>query len=273
MYLTKKICYLEMMRSGSTHIHKLFKEFIPEGKQIGHHGPASKEIMESDRIFIGSIRNPWSWYLSVWSFGCENGGHLHHRLTFKKIYFDQLGFKIKPYMFLYVFFQQFFKPLQKWRLLFSDSDNKENFREFLSLLLNNERIYDVGDGYAFSPLSKFSGLMTYYYLLLHTNHKNRIFFEQVNTYEKMKLFDRKYNILNYVIKNENLENDFFNFLSTINIKVKDEVKSKIINSDKSSKSQKINDLNYYYDTKSIELVMNKEKFIIEKYNYQFKDLS
>ena len=89
----------------------------------------------------------------------------------------------------------------------------------------------------------------------------------------MKLFDRKYNILNYVIKNENLENDFFNFLSTINIKVKDEVKSKIINSDKSSKSQKINDLNYYYDTKSTELVMNKEKFIIEKYNYQFKDLS
>ena len=73
----------------------------------------------------------------------------------------------------------------------------------MSLLLNNERIYDVGDGYAFSPLSKFSGLMTYYYLLLHTNHKNRIFFEQVNTYEKMKLFDRKYNILNYVIKNEN----------------------------------------------------------------------
>ena len=66
MYLTKKICYLEMMRSGSTHIHKLFKEFIPEGKQIGHHGPASKEIMESDRIFIGSIRNPGSWYLSVW---------------------------------------------------------------------------------------------------------------------------------------------------------------------------------------------------------------
>ena len=170
MYLTDNFCYLEMMRTGSTHIHKLFKKYVPNGKQIGHHGPADNKIIESNRIFVGSVRNPWSWYLSVWSFGCENGGHLHYRLTEKKVYFNQLGFNLKPHLFLYVFFQQFFKPLQKWRVLFSDSDNNENFREFLKLLLSNKRIYDIGDGYAFSPLSKFSGLMTYYYLLLHTNH-------------------------------------------------------------------------------------------------------
>ena len=97
MFLTNSFCYLEMMRSGSTHIHKLLKKYNPEGEQIGHHGPASDKILKSDRVFVGSIRNPWSWYLSVWSFGCENGGHLHYRLTHKKIYFDQLGFKIKPY--------------------------------------------------------------------------------------------------------------------------------------------------------------------------------
>ena len=78
------------------------------------------------------------------------------------------------------------------------------------LLLSNKRIYDIGDGYAFSPLSKFSGLMTYYYLLLHTNH--RIYFkDQVETFEKLKLFDEKYNILKFIIKNENLEKDFFSF--------------------------------------------------------------
>ena len=123
MFLTNDFCYLEMMRSGSTHIHKMFQKFVPEGRQIGHHGPADTNILKSKRKFVGSIRSPWTWYLSVWSFGCENGGHLHHRLTEKKIYFDQLGFRLKPYLFPYVFFQQFFKPLQQWRMLFSDSDN------------------------------------------------------------------------------------------------------------------------------------------------------
>ena len=68
------------------------------------------------------------------------------------------------------------------------------------MLLSNKRIYDIGDGYAFSPLSKFSGLMTYYYLLLHTNHKNLIFKDQVETFEKLKTFDEKYNILKFIIK-------------------------------------------------------------------------
>ena len=148
MYITNQFCYLEMMRSGSTHIHKMFKKFVPEGRQIGHHGPADINILKSNRKFVGSIRSPWSWYLSVWSFGCENGGHLHHRLTEKKIYFDQLGFRLKPYLFPYVFFQQFFKPLQKWRMLFSDSDNYENFRKFLKLIYSNKRVFDLGDGYA-----------------------------------------------------------------------------------------------------------------------------
>jgi hypothetical protein len=269
MFLTKNFCYLEMMRSGSTHIHKLFKKYVDEGKQIGHHGPASREIINSDRVFVGSIRNPWSWYLSVWSFGCENGGHLHYRLTQKKIYFDQLGLNIKPQLFLFVFLQQFFKPLQKWRTLFSDSDNKENFREFLKLLLSNKRIYDVGDGYAFSPINTYAGLMTYYYFFLHTDHKNLIFTKHVNTYEKLQIFDKKYNLLKFVIKNENLEQDFFNFLKKMNIEVSENEKNKVLLADKTSVSQKKNNLDYYYDKETMKLVLEKERFLIEKYNYNY----
>ena len=269
MYLTKDFCYLEMMRSGSTHVHRLFKKFIPEGEQIGHHGPPDKTILSSERKFVGSIRNPWTWYLSVWSFGCQNGGHLHHRLTEKKIYFDQLGLRLKPHLFPYVFFQQFFKPLQKWRLLFSDSDNAENFKIFIKLLYSNKRIYDLGDGYAFSPIHKFSGLMTYYYVWLHSSKRNLIYTNYVDSFEKLKVFDKNFNILNYVIKSENLENDFFHFMKKMNISFDDQKRTDVNKLDKSSKSFKKNSLDYYYDKECKELVQEKEKLIIEKYNYKY----
>ena len=269
MYLTKDFCYLEMMRSGTTHVHKLFKKFIPEGKQIGHHSPPEQNILDSNRKFVGSIRNPWSWYLSVWSFGCENGGHLHYRLTEKKIYFDQLGFMLKPYLVPYVFFQQFFKPLQKWRLLFSDSDNSKNFREFLKLIYSNKRIFDLGDGYAFSPIHKFAGLMTFYYVQLHSSRSKVLFTKQVNSYEKLKNFDKSFNILDYTIKSENLENDFFDFLEKIKLRIDKNKKDHVKKLDKSSKSLRKNNLDYYYNDECIELVQEKEKLIIDKYNYKY----
>ncbi len=271
MYLTDKFCYLEMMRSGSTHVHRLFKKFVPNGKQIGHHGPPSEEIIKSKRMFVGSIRNPWSWYLSVWSFGCENGGHLHYRLTEKKIYFNQLGFKLKPLLFPYVFFQQFFKPLQKWRILFSDSDNYENFREFLKLIFSNKRVYDLGDGYVFSPMHKFSGIMTYYYVYLHSSKRKLIYKNEVDTFEKLKNFDQKYNLLDFTIKNETLENDFFEFLEINNIKINEDEKIKAKKMDKTSMSLKKNNLNYYYDNECKKLVQEKDKLIIEKYNYKYEE--
>ena len=40
--------------------------------------------------------------------------------------------------------------------------------------------------------------------------------------------------------------------------------------DKSSKSLKKDNLNYYYDKECRELVQNKEKLIIDKYNYKYQ---
>ena len=176
---------------------------------------------------------------------------------------------MKPHLFPYVFFQQFFKPLQKWRLLFSDSDNAENFKIFIKLLYSNKRIYDLGDGYAFSPIHKFSGLMTYYYVWLHSSKRNLIYTNYVDSFEKLKVFDKNFNILNYVIKSENLENDFFHFMKKMNISFDDQKRTDVNKLDKSSKSFKKNSLDYYYDKECKELVQEKEKLIIEKYNYKY----
>ena len=156
-------------------------------------------------------------------------------------------------------------------MLFSDSDNYDNFRKFLKLIYSNKRVFDLGDGYAFSPMHKFSGLMTYYYVSLHSSKRNLIYTGAVDNYEKLKNFDKNFNILDYVIKNENLENDFFDFLEKVKVKIDKNKKDDIKKLDKSAKSLKKNSLDYYYDKESIELVQEKEKLIIDKYHYQYQD--
>ena len=60
-------------------------------------------------------------------------------------------------------------------------------------------------------------------------------------------------------------------MDLVKIKISQDEKDKILKIDKSSKSYKKN-LDYYYDQDKINLVQEKEKFLIDKYNYNFKDL-
>ena len=86
MFITKDLCYLEMYKTGSQHIVKLLEKSVPEGKRIGNHNRPNDEVYKSNIYFLGSIRNPWDWYVSLWNFGCEKRGSLYNRLTSKKIY-------------------------------------------------------------------------------------------------------------------------------------------------------------------------------------------
>ena len=59
MFISKKLCYLELHRTGSTHISKVLKKYIPEGEIIGSHNRATEEVYNSGNLkFIGSVRNP-----------------------------------------------------------------------------------------------------------------------------------------------------------------------------------------------------------------------
>ena len=56
------------------------------------------------------------------------------RLTSKKIYFNNLGFKTKPLLAPYIFLQQLWRPLNVWHELYSDAQSVKNFRKWLKLL-------------------------------------------------------------------------------------------------------------------------------------------
>src|SRR5881394_2338445 len=90
MFVSEKLAYLQMEKTASTHIAKVMAQIVG-GEQLVQHIHLTRDPFDarlpvdvSNRLVVASIRNPWSWYLSLWAYGCRGGGGRYgtlHRLT------------------------------------------------------------------------------------------------------------------------------------------------------------------------------------------------
>ena len=259
MFISDKIIYLELQKTGCSHIRKLLAS-IPDcnGQIVGKHNTIGEVDAAalgniSAKIKAGNIRNPWDWYVSLWAFGSMGkGGFIGHlmNMSFLK--------KLKNP-------RNFFIPVQEWKKVYADAENPALFRLWLKMILASERKKDIREGYGKSKMSAFCGLMTYRYMKLYTyNFEKRQ--NTITNYDELVAFETKNNLLDFVLKNEQLEDDFRKLMQQIHIP---EIQiNQVLNVPKTNSSQR-KDYHGYFDEETIELVRNREKLIIEKYQYAY----
>ncbi len=265
MFKSQKLVYLQLQKTGSTHIAKLLSDIL-EGKQYTKHSRPPLSVHKKNKYIIGSIRNPWDWYVSLWSFGCLGNGGLYHRIT-SRIFTGLYNLKY-PLNTIRAFINELIKPIDKWRHLYSDWKNPKLFRKWLKTIFNPKRRYDLKEKYGFSPISEYGGFLTYRYLYLYSRDVKKIYSKKyVGNINKLYEFDENNNMLCYVIRNENLENDLINILNKIGVSLSDKIIAKIKSFRKTNTSKRKKSLESYYDRKTSNLVKEKEKFLIDKYNY------
>ena len=284
MLVADDILYLELPKTACSHIRNLLKHFVG-GKFVGKHNRPSEQMLEQmleQKMLVGSVRNPWDWYVSMWAYGCDSKGVLFKRLTSRQIRGQGLisGAKsIPPLVFLRFLSQIFFKSPDNWKRLYADSRNPYLFREWLSLVLDIDynHKYSFGDGYAFSPVSSIAGLYTYYYVRLFARDTARLINGKISAMDGLCEIDQSYNVLNEVIRVESLEDDVVRILCKLghvdSLSLRNEIRTykpplfRDIGS-KSNSSSRVRDIRYYYDQQTAHLVAHREKLIIEKHNYQ-----
>jgi hypothetical protein len=258
MFIGKKLIYLELHKTGCSHVIKLLKAapscpgIVYRKHNTIYDVPPKLLGNVNSKIKAGNVRNPWDWYVSLWAFGCMGKGRLHGRLT------SGLAKKLKkPWIF--------FIPAKKWEQVYADAHNPALFRQWLIMMLSESRKKDMGEGYGKTPLSAFAGLLTYRYLNLYTYDFYRVK-KSIKTYEDMVAFDTQNNMLDITLENENLEDGLKQLMLKVNVPLT-EIQG-LLNVSKTNISDREN-YQYYYDDETKELVRDKEKFIIEKYNYQY----
>ena len=272
MLITDKIIYFELQKTASTFTRLVLAEMYADNCTIvGKHNSLEKIPQDvlgdfSRKVKVGNIRNPWDWYVSLWSFGCKKRGGLRFRLINQ----EDSSFLSKKGIrgILKKRWKSEYPKLDKkiWLSLYSDPYNYNNFNRWLELILSVGN-HNLGEGFKTKKLSEFSGLLTYRYVKLYTATPK---LDRIRSYEELKSYDSKENFINEIIKKETLLEDIERLAERLQFK--QEKLIRIINQINSKPNASIREKDYrkYYTDESISMVKKYEKLIIDKYQYTFE---
>ena len=74
MITTNRLVFLHLHKSGGTFVNECLLRFVPEARQIGYHLPRRLIPTEAGGLpVVGFVRNPWSYYVSWYSFQRQQG--------------------------------------------------------------------------------------------------------------------------------------------------------------------------------------------------------
>ncbi|MFN3712205.1 MAG: sulfotransferase family 2 domain-containing protein [Alcanivoracaceae bacterium] len=174
MYEFENLVYLDVQKTGSTHIGRILREALDERlirfnkhKSVSRHHP--------DKVYTLSVRDPVSQYLSLFRYGCDKRGSLYKKL------------RRKGRADLYV-------PTQ------------DGFENWLRVVLAPESSSLLGWRYSFSGCAGLMGFMSFRTLSL--NLPSPTFkLRRAKTREQMLLLLSSHGMATHIIHNESLEQD------------------------------------------------------------------
>jgi hypothetical protein len=162
------------------------------------------------------------------------------------------------------------KPVDYWAAAYRDPFDPAGFRAWLRGIFSPPRRYDIGEGYGFSQLWPWAGLLTFRYLKLYAHDVGPLYQDPaLSTLEGAREFDHVKNVLAAVIRTEFLEQDFVAALSSLGLQPSAEQRQQILAFERAPTNTSHHaPTAQYYDDETSALVANRERLIIEKYNYR-----
>ncbi len=268
MFVSDKIVFMELQKTGCTHIRNLLKELVG-GEFVERHIQADPGLFVGGRYFLGSVRDPWDWHVSLWAYGCDNRGDFFNNVTTRGIRLKNRGWRTHPYSLFVEFLRS--RPnwhSEEWKRTFKDVNDAGAFRQWLYMLHDETYWPDVGDGYWRCGLNRFAGLLTYRYMKIFTCKKGELGdLVAVSTPEELSEHEKKNCFIDYFIRNERLESDLLAALEFTKSEIPQDRVAGLTSRPKTNTSSKKHGSGYYYDTETEKLVGQRDRFIVEKFGY------
>lgn len=238
MIETDKLIYIQMQKTGCTRIGEIITQLCG-GQSVGRkHGTLLKK---PGKFVIGSIRNPWAWYVSLWAFGCEGRGGVFSWL----------------------------KDDPEWQWVYSDVNNPLLFRQWLAMIYSDKYLNQMQNGYNQFSLAPHVGLMTWRYAYLYLAGIDIDLVPHFVDYDQFIEYEQQYNIVDRFIKLEALESTLFAALIRAGHDI-EFFKLILLCQEKINVSKHL-PYQEYYDRASRELIREHERLIVDRFGYNFDE--
>lgn len=271
MFISDRLIFIELHKTGCSHILRIFENVL-DGTVVGKHNQATPDLFNESRIFVGSVRNPWDWYVSLWGFGCDGEGGLRNRLLERSSRVRGIGWRTAP-LTAFAKLLRHGNNSKAWLASYRDSNDPAAFRDWLHMLHDEAYMQDIGEGYCDSALRHVAGLMTFRYLKLFSTRvgeEHRL--NDLSTYASIEAWDTEQTFVEHFIRMESLEPDLFRILQDNSSALTEDSKSKILALPKTNTSSRKRNLAKYYDADTVDLVFRREQLIINKFAYSAPEL-
>ncbi|MBN8489632.1 MAG: hypothetical protein J0M20_18115 [Burkholderiales bacterium] len=264
MLVTDRLIFLELQKSGSTHVRALL-QIVLGGHGNERHNPITPELLAQGLPRLGGTRSPWDWYVSLFCFGCEERGPLQNRLRRQaergrrgarglRHATGQQGQRSQ--------FASRFTP-DEW---FENAADVEHFRDWLRALLDPAHALLVNRGYAMSGYAPIGGLMTYRYCRLFLRDSGDLP-GWVGGTETLHAHARGSFLLHYQIEQARLLDDLLDVLRALRVPLTEEQLQAMRALRPQNTSTRPLPVAAYYDDETRALVGQRERFIAERHGY------
>jgi hypothetical protein len=272
MFVSDKILFLELQKTGCTHIRELLEELVG-GQLMGKHNQADRHLFTPGRIFLGSVRDPWDWYVSLWAFGCHRQGTVFGNVTTRGIKFKGRHWKDNPFTAMHELLQS--RPnriAHRWRRTYQDVNDPGAFREWLHMMHDKDNRPDV-EGYAHCGAGRVAGYLTYSYLKLFACRKGETgVLNAIATDDQLADFEARHCFIDHFIRNDHLEADLLAALKSAGFEFSATTESKLLVRPRTNATSRSRNLGHYYDAASEQLVDRWDRLVASKFGYVMPSL-
>ncbi len=252
----EKFIYLDVYKTGSTHIASTLKKIVPEKpvKWIRHAPVTAGHPIrrKCGKLVFATVRNPWDWYVSMWAYGHTKENPLYRHIL------ESLGPERHAELY----------DTENPKISFPLWLKSINDPDFLKSILGGHQLSNSG-------LANHIGFYTYRFLRVTTGYP-RLFLRgwNIGSVDDAIAHQRKWAMYDVLLRSENLDAEFGDFVSE-NIErcgfdpKAPRIIKRLAKKPKNTSTRIFSTYQEYYNDELAALVGKRDRLFVDLFDYKF----